>query len=56
METRIDNDNNWCNHSISELSLAPNELIAMIIRGEKTLIPDGKTVIMENDVVVTYRE
>lgn len=55
-ETRIDSDNNWCNHSIAELSLAPDELIAMIIRGEETLIPDGKTVIMENDVVVTYRE
>ena len=56
IETRIDSDNNWCNHSIFELSLAPDELIAMIIRGEETLIPDGKTVIMENDVVVTYRE
>lgn len=55
-ETRIDIDNNWCNHSISELSLAPDELIAMIIRGDETLIPDGKTVIMENDIVVTYRE
>lgn len=55
-ETRIDSDNHWCNHSISELSLAPDELIAMIIRGDETLIPDGKTVILENDVVVTYRE
>lgn len=55
-ETYIDSDNSWCNHSIAELNLAPDELIAMIIRGEETLIPDGKTVILENDVVVTYRE
>lgn len=56
IETRIDADNNWCNHSIAELNLAADELIAMIIRGEETLIPDGKTVILENDVVVTYHE
>lgn len=55
-ETRIDGDHNWCNHSIAELSLAPDELIAMIMRGDETLIPDGKTVILENDIVVTYHE
>lgn len=56
IETRIDADNSWCNHSIAELNLAADELIAMIIRGEETLIPDGKTIILENDVVVTYHE
>lgn len=55
-ETRIDADNRWCNHSIAELNLAADELIAMIIRGDETLIPDGKTVILENDIVVTYHE
>ena len=40
----------------AELKLNSDELIAMIIRGEESLIPDGKTMILENDVVVTYRE
>ena len=54
-EIQIDNKHSWCNHSIEELQLPPNELIALIIRGEENLIPDGKTVILENDVVVAYR-
>ena len=37
-------------------ALAPDELIAMIMRGEESLIPDGKTRILEGDRVVTYRE
>ena len=54
-ETHIDKEHPWCNRTIAELSLPPNELIAMIIRGDDYLIPDGKTVICENDVVVTYK-
>lgn len=56
IETHIDSNHKWCNHAISELKLASDELIAMIIRGEETLIPDGKTQILENDIVVTYHE
>lgn len=54
-ETHIDKEHPWCNRTIAELNLPPNELIAMIIRGDENLIPDGKTVIRENDVVVTYK-
>lgn len=53
-EIHIDKTHSWCNKAISELNLPANELIALIIRGEEHLIPDGKTVICENDVVVTY--
>lgn len=45
----------WCNKKIAELELGENELIAMIIRGEETIIPDGKTIICERDVVVLYK-
>jgi len=45
----------WCNKKIAELELGANELIAMIIRGDETIIPDGKTVICERDVVVLYK-
>lgn len=54
-EIRIDKGHQWCNHSIEELKLPPNELIALIIRGDENLIPDGKTIILENDIVVAYR-
>ena len=45
----------WCNKKIAELKLDSNVLIAMVIRGEENIIPDGKTVIKEKDVVVLYK-
>ena len=45
----------WCNMHIKDLKVPRNELIAMIIRGEETIIPDGSTRILENDVVVVYQ-
>lgn len=53
-EREIGKNDAWCNHAIEELTLPKNKLIAMIIRGEETIIPDGKTVIKENDIVVLY--
>lgn len=55
-EIFIDRYHQWCNRTIADLNLAPDELIAMIMRGEESLIPDGKTRILEGDRVVTYRE
>ena len=54
-EIPITKTHRWCNKTIADLNLPADELIAMIIRGSETLIPDGKTMICENDVVVTYR-
>ncbi len=54
-EIPITKTHRWCNKTIADLNLPADELIAMIIRGNETLIPDGKTMICENDVVVTYR-
>ncbi len=51
-ERIIDPDDSWCNKAISELKIAKHKLIAMIIRDNQPIIPDGKTVIQENDVVV----
>lgn len=56
IETKIDSNHPWCNHTIADLALPSDELIAMIIRGDENLIPDGKTLIHENDIVVTYQE
>lgn len=54
-ERRLGKKDPWCNKSISELKLADNELIVMIIRGGENIIPNGTTVMKANDVVVTYR-
>lgn len=53
-EVEIGRSHSWKDKSISELNLPQNELIAMIIRGSENIIPDGKTVILENDIVVEY--
>ncbi len=53
-EVLINHSHTWKDKCISELNLPSNELIAMIIRGSENIIPDGKTVIHENDIVVEY--
>ena len=54
-EFTIDKNHKWCNKRICELNLKNDELIALILRNEETIIPDGKTPIQEGDVVVLYR-
>lgn len=54
-EKRLGRKDPWCNKTISELKLAENELIVMIIRGGETIIPNGTTVMKANDLVVTYK-
>jgi len=45
----------WCNKKILELGLGSNMLIAMVIRDGENIIPNGKTVILEKDIVVLYK-
>lgn len=56
IEVQIDKSHPWCSKAIADLNIPSDELLAMIIRDGQNLIPDGKTVIQENDVVVTYKE
>lgn len=51
-EIHIDAKHSWCNHSIEELKLPENVLIALIRRGTENMIPRGQTVICEGDIVV----
>jgi cell volume regulation protein A len=55
-ERHIDTLDEWYNQPICNLNLPDNVLITMIIRDDETIIPDGKTVILENDIVVTMRQ
>lgn len=54
-EIKIESTNKWCNKTIQQLNLPENVLIALIKRGEENLIPDGNTLIKENDFVVLYK-
>lgn len=48
----ITEDHNWAWKSLSELSIGPDLLVAMVLRDGDTLVPHGSTVIQPNDVVV----
>jgi cell volume regulation protein A len=54
-EIRLSDDHEWCEKSISELNLPDHILIAMVKRGEETIIPNGKTVLRAQDIVVAYK-
>lgn len=54
-EYNISKSDLWCNKAISELDIPDNLLIAMIVRDDETIIPNGQTVLQENDTVVMYQ-
>ena len=54
-EIEINRNHKWNGKSIEESNLPKEILIAMIKRGERSIIPRGKTVIKENDIVVIYK-
>lgn len=54
-EILIDKQHDWCGKSIRELDLPEHILIAMVKRGGETIIPNGNTVLLAQDVVVSYR-
>ena len=53
-EIKIEKDNTWCDKTIEEINLPNDILIALIKRGNENIIPRGKTLILEDDVVVVY--
>lgn len=55
-EYSISKTNSWCDKAIGELDIPEDMLIAMIVRDDETVIPDGQTVLRENDTVVMYRQ
>ncbi len=54
-EIMIDKKHPWCRKTIGELGLGEDELIALIVRNTETIIPYGRTVILDGDTVVVYR-
>ncbi|MGI5958745.1 MAG: potassium/proton antiporter [Massiliimalia sp.] len=54
-EMVITSSHPWCNKTIEELDLPKDILIAGIRRNGESVIPRGKTKILEQDTVVLYR-
>lgn len=46
--------NDWVNKKINEIEFPDNFLIALIKRGAKSFVPNGRTTIKQDDVVVFY--
>lgn len=55
-EITITPDHRWCNKKISEAKFYKNTIIVMITRGDEIIIPDGNTVIQDQDLVVVYSQ
>lgn len=53
-EIKIDGNNDWLNLTINEIKIDPYKLITIIKRDDKTIIPNGNTVIKEGDILVMF--
>ena len=51
-EVLITKDHDWIKKEIRDIQMNPDNLIAIIKRGKKVIIPRGNTLIMEGDIVV----
>ena len=51
----ITKESPWINKSLREIGMDDNELMIMIIRDDNRIIPNGKSIIKENDIVLIYK-
>jgi cell volume regulation protein A len=51
-EIRISENHEWLNQKISDIQIEPYKLITIIKRGPHSIIPNGRTLIKENDILV----
>lgn len=54
-EINVDEDSIYCGKTISEIPMKSNNLIIIIKRSDKTIIPHGNTVISKGDILVLNR-
>ncbi len=48
----LNKDHQWVNKMIKEIVLPPNSILAMIIRNNTHIVPNGNTLLLEDDIVV----
>lgn len=52
VELKVERDNIWLGKKLSEIKLEPEKLIMLIKRDHQVIIPNGKTIIKEKDILV----
>lgn len=51
-EIILDKDNSWAGKNVSDIKIDSDKLIVLIKRNERIIIPDGKTILKENDILI----
>ncbi len=51
-EVKIEKDSDWLNMSLCDIKFNQNKLIILIKRDKEAIIPTGKTIILENDILI----
>ena len=51
-EIEVDKDSKWAGKPLSKIKLGEEKLVLVLKRGERVLIPNGSTVVEENDILV----
>lgn len=51
-ELVLDENHNWIGKTMAQITLGPEKLIVMILRGDEMIIPNGKTVLQQADTLV----
>lgn len=49
----ISKDNGWCGKEIKDLDLPPDFLITLVLRGGEKIVPNGSTVLLDGDDVIS---
>ena len=52
MEIQVEKDSRWIGEPLSKIKLGEGKLVLVLKRSEKVMIPNGNTVIRENDIMV----
>ena len=48
----ITDSHKWCNEAIKDIILPPDTIFVLLMRGNEQIIPNGNTVILNNDVLI----
>lgn len=51
-EIQVEKENKWIGRTLSRIKIGENQLVILLKRGDKVLIPNGDTVIQKDDILV----
>lgn len=52
LQCKIHENHSWNGKTIAEIALPPESIIVLVIRNKEKIIPNGRTVLYENDVLI----